>query len=89
MFGIKPSDYCLHDGASHEISLAPYPEALAVDVKRLRFPLVKPEGKCGGSSDLFLRVLGPLQSGSFVSAKLVAPPLHGLQRESQLINTSK
>jgi hypothetical protein len=43
MLRIKPPDYGLHDGPSHEVRLASYPEPFAIDTECSRLPLIQPE----------------------------------------------
>jgi len=70
MVRIKTYDNGLHDGPPHEIRLATYPVPLAVDIERLRLPLIKPEGKRGGPLNLFFGKRSASQSGSQFCAKV-------------------
>jgi len=63
MLGVKPANNGMHDGATHKIRLAPYPETLTVDVECPRFPLIQPESKVGRSLNLFLSDMCAFQPG--------------------------
>jgi hypothetical protein len=74
MLGIKPAYDGMHNGATHEIRLAPDPETLTVDVESPRFPLVKPESEIGRSLYLLLSNMYAFQTGFKFYTK-IAPGL--------------
>jgi hypothetical protein len=87
MLAVKPAYDGMHDGATHEIRLAPHPETLTVDVESPRLPLIEPESQVSRSLYLLLSEMYTFQPGFKFYTKIASGYGIYSQGNSDLLTT--